>query len=83
MNVSHDIQHSRFVVPVSGGEAELVYEMVGDDAIDLQHTEVPPSDRNQGVADALVLAAVAYAREHRLRVIPTCPYVQAWVRRHP
>ena len=83
MDVLHDIQHSRFVIPLSGGEAELVYEIVGDDAIDLQHTEVPPSERNQGVADALVRAALAYAREHELRVVPTCPYVQAWVRRHP
>ena len=83
MNVRHDIQHSRFVLPVSGGEAKLVYALVGDDAIDLQHTEVPPSDRNQGIADALVRAALAYAREHELRVVPSCPYVQAWVRKHP
>jgi predicted GNAT family acetyltransferase len=44
---------------------------------------VPPSDRNQGIADALVRAALAYAREHELRVVPSCPYVQAWVRKHP
>ena len=83
MNVLHDIQHSRFVIPLSAGEAELVYAMVGNDAIDLQHTEVPPSDRNQGIADALVWEALAYAGKHELRVIPTCPYVQAWFRRHP
>ena len=83
MKVLHDIQHSRFVIPVSGGEAELVYEMIGDDAIDLQHTEVPPSDRNQGIAGTLVRAAAAYAREHQLRVVATCPYVRAWFRRNP
>jgi predicted GNAT family acetyltransferase len=83
MNVQHDIQGSRFVIPLNGGEAELVYALVGDDAIDLQHTEVPPSDRNQGVASSLVQAAVAYARGHDLRVIPTCPYVRAWFRKHP
>jgi predicted GNAT family acetyltransferase len=79
----HDIERSRFVIRLNGGEAELVYARVGDDAIDLQHTEVPPSDRNQGVAGALVRAALAYAREHGLRVIPSCPYVRAWFRRHP
>ena len=82
MNVQHDIQHSRFVIPLLSGEAELVYMMRGNDSMDLQHTEVPPSDRNQGIADALVRAALAYAREHGLRVIATCPYVQVWLRRH-
>lgn len=83
MKVRHDVQRSRFVVQLDGAEAELVYARRGDRAIDLQHTEVPPSERNQGIADALVRAAVAYAREQELRVIPTCPYVLAWFRRHP
>jgi uncharacterized protein len=81
MNVEHDIEHSRFVIPLNGGEAELVYAMVGDEAIDLRHTRVPASDRNRGVADALVREAMAYAREHELRVIPTCSYVRAWLKR--
>ena len=82
MKVQHDVQHSRFVISLDNGEAELVYAVVGE-AIDLQHTEVPLSDRNQGVADKLVRAALAYARERELRVIPTCPYVQAWFTKHP
>ncbi len=82
MKVQHDIQHSRFVIPLKNGEAELVYAVIGD-AIDLQHTEVPPSDRNQGIADKLVRLALAYAREAELRVIPSCPYVQAWFTKHP
>ena len=83
MNVQHDIQHSRFVVPLEDGEAQLVYATSGADAIDLQHTEVPRSDQGRGIADALVRAAFAYARDHELRVIPTCPYVKVWLRRHP
>jgi predicted GNAT family acetyltransferase len=83
MKVQHDVQHSRFVIPLNDGEGELVYALVGNDTIDLQHTEVPPTDRNRGVADAMVRAALAYARKHRLRVIPSCPYVRAWFRKHP
>lgn len=83
MNVEHDIERSRFVIPLGGGEAQLVYAMMGNDAIDLQHTEVPLSDRNRGVADALVRQAMTYARHQGLRIIPTCSYVRAWLRRHP
>jgi predicted GNAT family acetyltransferase len=83
MTVQHDIEGSRFVVSLPDGEAQLVYAPFGDDLLDLQHTEVPPSGHDQGVGDALVRAALAYAREHGLNVIATCPYVQAWLRRHP
>jgi uncharacterized protein len=83
MTVQHDPDHSRFFVPLPGGDAQLLYAMFGDDVLDLQHTEVPPSAKGQGVGDALVRRALAYARERGLRVMATCPYVQAWLRRHP
>ena len=83
MTVQHDSEGSRFVVSLPDGEAQLVYAPLGDDLLDLQHTEVPPSGHGEGVGDALVRAALAYARAHDLNVIATCPYVQAWLRRHP
>jgi uncharacterized protein len=81
--VQHDPARSRFVVALPDGDAELLYDMFADDVIDLQHTEVPASGKGKGVGDALVRAALAHARERKLRVIATCPYVQAWLRRHP
>jgi hypothetical protein len=83
MDVRHDPERSRFFVALPEGDAELLYQPFGDDIIDLQHTEVPNAERHHGVADALVRAALAWARERELRVIATCPYVQAWLRRHP
>jgi predicted GNAT family acetyltransferase len=83
VTVEHDAEHSRFVVRLPDGEAELLYAPFGDDVLDLQHTEVPPSGHGQGVGDALIRAALAYAREQGFRVMATCPYVQTWLRRHP
>lgn len=83
MTVQHDPARSRFVVALADGDAELLYDMFADDVINLQHTEVPASGKGHGVGDALVRAALAYARERGLRVMATCPYVQAWLRRHP
>ena len=83
MTVQHDPGGSRFFVPLDDGEAELVYAPFSEDILDLQHTEVPHSGAGHGVGDALVRAALAYARENGMRVIATCPYVQAWLRRHP
>lgn len=76
VTVEHDAAHSRFVVRLPDGEAELLYAPFGDDVLDLQHTEVPPSGHGTGVADALVRAALAWAREQGMRVmarpVPTC-----------
>ena len=53
------------------------------DCLPNEHTEIPPSGRGKGVADALVRAALRYARERGARVMATCPYVRVWLRRHP
>ena len=83
MTVQHDPERSRFVLPLSDGAAELTYAMFSEDVLDLQHTEIPPSGRGRGAGDALVRAALAYARERGFHVMTTCPYVQAWLRKHP
>jgi predicted GNAT family acetyltransferase len=83
MTVQHDPAGSRFFVRFDDGDAQLIYAPFSDDILELQHTEVPPSAEGRGVADALVRAALQYARAQQMRVIATCPYVQAWLRRHP
>ncbi len=51
--------------------------------IALVHTEVLPTHRGQGVGDRLVRFALDDARRRGLRVIPSCPYVRAYLERHP
>jgi predicted GNAT family acetyltransferase len=68
----------------SGGQtAAAEYRMDGDDVMVMTHTEVPPALEGQGIASTLVKTAVAYAREHELKIRPQCSYVRAWVTRHP
>ncbi len=82
MTVEHDEKEGRFFVRVEGDEADLTYARIGPHLIDVQHTYVPQSARGQGLAEALAEAAFAYAREHRDRVVPSCPFVRAWLERH-
>jgi predicted GNAT family acetyltransferase len=51
--------------------------------ITLIHTEVPPALEGRGYGAALAKAALEYAREKHLRVVPRCPFVRAYLERHP
>lgn len=84
IHVEHRPADRRFVADVGEeDEAVLTYEPLAGGVLDLQHTIVPPESRGEGVADALVRAAVAYARREGVQLVPTCPYVEAWAARHP
>ena len=81
--VEHDAAGQRFVIRLPGGEeAVLTYGRSGK-ILDFIHTFVPPALRGQGLADRVVRAGFDYARERGLKVVPSCPYVGTWLRRHP
>jgi predicted GNAT family acetyltransferase len=81
--IEHDAAAHRFVQRLDQGIAFLSYEQLGDDVLDLQHTVVPTPARGRGVGDALVTEAMRYAREHGMRVRPSCQFVQQWLGAHP
>jgi len=49
----------------------------------LMHTLVPESRKGQGLASALAEYAFRYASEHNKKVMVYCPFVAAYVKRHP
>jgi predicted GNAT family acetyltransferase len=73
---------SRFELEVDGQVAFLQYER-RPGAIVLAHTEVPPPFRGRGLASELAKAAIEAARTQGLRVIAQCPFVKAYLRKHP
>ena len=79
----HDPDDLRFYAAVAGQEAEMTYTYPEDNILDLDYTFVPETARNQGWADKLVKASLEFAREKNYQVIPSCPVVEAYVKRHP
>jgi len=49
----------------------------------LVHTEVPESAEGKGVGSALARAALDHARREDLSVVPRCPFMASYIRRHP
>lgn len=76
-----DDEH-RFVVVHDGMEAELTYRLVGRRLV-LLHDGVPAALAGQGIGSALVAAAIAWAADEGLTVVPRCPFARHWLETHP
>ncbi len=44
--------------------------------VSIDHTEVDPSLRGRGIPKRLVAAAVDWARDEKIRLVPVCPYAR-------
>jgi predicted GNAT family acetyltransferase len=72
----------RFEVSLDGQIAFAEYRLV-DHGIILPHTVVPEAFEGRGVGSALARAALGYARKQELKVIPLCPFIGAYITKHP
>jgi predicted GNAT family acetyltransferase len=55
---------------------------INTDKITVYHTEVAKEEEGKGLAKKLLDHMVAYARTHKLKVVPLCPYVYAQFKKH-
>jgi uncharacterized protein len=58
------------------------YRLLGDRIV-FVHTETDPAYEGRGFASRLVRGALDDTRARGLRVTAKCPYVAAWLQRHP
>ena len=79
--VRHNAAENRFEAEVEARLSVADYQLRGTDMI-MTHTFVPPEQRGRGIAEKLVRVALEHARTERLRVVPACSYVDAFIKRH-
>jgi predicted GNAT family acetyltransferase len=51
--------------------------------ISLLHTEVEPAFQGEHLATHLARFSLDDARERGLAVLPFCPYINSWIKKHP
>ncbi|MDH7974071.1 GNAT family N-acetyltransferase [Sphingomonas sp. AR_OL41] len=71
-----------FELVVDGHRALAAYQLEGDTIV-FTHTVVPKAIEGRGVASTLIRAALDSARDQGLKVVPQCPFVAAYMKRHP
>lgn len=79
--VKNDTSGNRFFLEIEGDEVYLMYDE-SNNVIDLYSTYTPPQLRGKGLAAEVVKAALEYAKEKKLKVIPSCWYVRKFLEKH-
>lgn len=82
LKVRNNEKAHQYEVEVDGEVAFIQYEPTANGII-LIHTEVPEALEGHGIAAKLAQTALDDARAQGLAVIPLCPYVARYIRRHP
>lgn len=74
---------SRFETTVHGITAYVTFERPSSSVIAYTHTIVPEALSGQGIASALAKHVLEYAVQNQLKVQPDCPYIRAYIGKHP
>src|SRR5215831_20451984 len=80
--VEQNEARNRYEVRADGMMAVLTYARADDQVVFL-HTLVPEPLEGRGIASQLAHTALEDARAAHLQVVAQCPYVAAYIRRHP
>jgi predicted GNAT family acetyltransferase len=81
--IENNVAAHRFEARFPEGLAMLKYHYDREGRLNLDHTEVPPALQHHGVAGLLARTAFDFARARNLTVVPVCPYVIAYLQKHP
>lgn len=82
LEVLHNTARKRFEITIDGHLNRVEYLLTADRII-FTHTEVHPLLEGQGIAALLAKTGLEYAQAHQLKVMPLCPYVASYMKRHP
>ncbi|HEY0623244.1 GNAT family N-acetyltransferase [Sphingomonas sp.] len=81
-DVTNNHDRNRYELAAEGHTAFAAYRLDGA-VITFTHTVVPPALEGRGIASRLILHALTDVRDRGLKVIAQCPFVAAYIRKHP
>ncbi len=83
VEVQDNTDDRRFEARVDGALAGFAEYIRSDRLVVYPHTVVEPAFEGQGIGGTLARAALDDARGRGLPVLATCPFIKAWMLRHP
>jgi predicted GNAT family acetyltransferase len=75
-------EKNRFELNIGDQTVFIDYKERGK-KIFLTHTQTPEKLKGKGAATAIIEKTLTYIEKHRYTLIPICPMVKAYLKRHP
>ena len=72
----------RFEATVEGHTAFIDYKL-RPGVMTVLHTEVPKQLEGRGIAGAMTRYALEHIVANKLTLVPLCPYMRAYLKKHP
>jgi|YelNatPaOPRAMG01_1025707.scaffolds.fasta_scaffold38382_5 predicted GNAT family acetyltransferase len=76
------IENKKIVVDFGGSEAFLKFH-VSKGKMYIDSTFTPEEHRGKGAGTKMMEAAINYAKENKLTVVPVCPFSVEFFKKHP
>lgn len=73
----------RFDLLTDGKLSLVAFFQPDEHTLALTHTEVHPDLEGQGIGSNLVKQVLEYAEQHGQKIVPLCPFVATYIKRHP
>lgn len=83
LTITENAEKKRFETVFEGHTALIEYIRTIDQVIYLTHTEVPKELEGKGIGSTLVKGVLERIEAEGLQLAPLCPFVAAYVKRHP
>lgn len=80
--VRNNPAQQRFELDVEGHTA-FAYYVLEPGTITFTHTEVPPELGGRGIGSQIARGALDAARAQGLKVVAKCPFISAYIAKHP
>lgn len=81
--VRDDPENHRYVLELDGETAGLAVYHIRGGRYFFVHTEIQPGHEREGLGSVLARAALDDVRAKGGKIVPICPFIAAWLRRHP
>ncbi|MFY1694485.1 MULTISPECIES: GNAT family N-acetyltransferase [unclassified Solwaraspora] len=83
MLVQDDPARHRFEILIDDALAGFAAYRLTPGTVTVTHTEIDPAHRGKGAGDALAHGMLSQIRERDEQVVPQCPFIAAYIDRHP
>ncbi|GAB2544251.1 GNAT family N-acetyltransferase [Rufibacter soli] len=82
LTITNNEAAQRFEAEVEGQMALIEYRLKPG-VMTVLHTEVPKELEGRGIAGTMTKHVLDYIAAEKLQVVPRCPYMSAYLKKHP